>query len=254
MKGIRRKKHYPERPPEMLREGNKHIGRSLWSWSIPAAITCPGMTRACELVCYALQFLFVFTRNFDLHHSQYEWAKTAPVKFATAMIAEIRFKRVKVLRIHVAGDFFSVEYIRAWIRIARSCRGTTFVFYSRSWRVPELVPPLLELAALPNVWAWWSADRESGIARFPVGRWCYLCIEERDEEFIPAGIELVFRHKPRSPRKWIGTVWVCPKEQSVEHGLTCESCRQCFVPGPMPRGKGPERDDARLFGRKQHDE
>ncbi len=47
----------------------------------------------------------------------------------------------------------------------------------------------------------------------------------------------MFRTDTRVPRKWVGPVWICPKEQGIPNGLTCESCRRCFVPGPMPRGR-----------------
>jgi hypothetical protein len=201
------------------------------------------MTIACGLVCYAMGFLFYVRQNLTRHRRQWERAERAPVQFATDIIAEIRWKRVGILRIHVSGDFFSIPYIRAWVRVARACRRVTFLFYTRSWRVPALAPHLVELASLPNVYAWWSEDRDSGRCDLPVGRRCYLCIDQGDEDAVPPDVDLVFRDDTRIPRKWIGSVWVCPKEQGVEHGLTCSTCRRCFVPGPMPRReREPESD------------
>jgi hypothetical protein len=111
--------------------------------------------------------------------------------------------------------------------------------------VPELVSPLLELAALPNVYAWWSEDRDSGASHLPVGRRCFLVVDREDEQLVPSDVDLVFIDNPRRPLKWIGPVWVCPKEQGIDNGITCESCRRCFVPGPMPRGQ--ERATQSLF-------
>jgi hypothetical protein len=223
------------RPPRpMLTEGNAHLGRLIWSFSIPAFSTCPGATFACLAACYALNFLFYVRTTLDLH--QANWERTEkPDEFARALIHEIKGQYVRVLRIHVAGDFFARSYVRAWTRIARSCPGVTFLFYTRSWRVPELVPGLVELATLPNVFAWWSEDRDSGGCNLPAGRRCFLCIEPGDEALVPDSVDLVFRSYSRRPLKWIGPVWVCPKEQGTGAALTCSACRRCFVPGPMPR-------------------
>src|SRR5262249_41381251 len=148
--------------------------------------------------------------------------------------AEIRFKRVLYLRIHVAGDFFGVAYIKAWARIAKSCPRVRFLFYTRSWRVPELLPHLREFAALPNVYAWWSEDRNPGSAGLPVGRRCFLCVDAEDEKLVPPGVELVFRQDTKRVRKWVNGAWVCPKENGTGAGITCSSCMRCLLPGPFP--------------------
>jgi hypothetical protein len=150
------------------------------------------------------------------------------------MTDEIRFKRVISLRIHVAGDFFSVAYIQMWIKIARACPRVKFYFYTRSWRVPELLPPLLELARLGNVFAWWSEDRNSGAAVLPVGRRCFLCVDAADEALVPPGVDLVFREDTKQIKKWVNGVWVCPKENGTKAGITCSACLRCLLPGPFP--------------------
>lgn len=115
----------------MLTAGNNHLGPLIHSFSIPAFSTCPGATFACLLVCYALDFLFYVKTNLTKHKANWERAEE-PVQFAKDMIAEIRWKVVQILRIHVAGDFFGVAYIKAWFKIATSCKRVTFLFYTRS--------------------------------------------------------------------------------------------------------------------------
>src|SRR5437588_319108 len=110
----------PPRP--MLAEANKHIGRALWSFSLPAFATCPRVT---------------------------------------------------------------------------------FLAYTRSWRVDGLAPHLVALGSLPNVYLWWSEDRDSGACHLPGGRRCFLCIEPGDEGLVPEGADLVFRDDTRRPRKWV---------------------------------------------------
>lgn len=235
-----------ERPPgrrDRLQPGNAHVGWLIHTFSLPAFSTCPGSTLACLAGCYALGFLFSVKTTLRSHQANWERALDAPEAFAAEMVAEVRFKLVKYLRIHVARDFFGVAYVRAWTRVARSCPRVKFLFYTRSWRVPEILPHLLELAALPNVYAWWSEDRDTGSAVFPVGRRAFLCVDSADEALVPPGVDLVFRDDTRAVRKWVNGVWVCPKENGTGAGITCSSCMKCLLPGPFPvppgmRGRG----------------
>jgi hypothetical protein len=221
-----------ERKP-MLTQGNAHLGPLIHTFSLPAFSTCPGATFACLLVCYALGFLFYVKANLAKHKANWERAESAPEQFARDMIAEIRWKVVQIVRIHVAGDFFGVAYIRAWIKIARSCKRVKFLFYTRSWRVADLRPHLIELASLPNVYAFWSEDRDTGPSDMPVGRRCFLCVEAEDEALVPPGV-LVFREETKIPRKWINGSWVCAKEQGTGCNATCSSCRRCVISDPFP--------------------
>jgi hypothetical protein len=216
----------------MIYRGNTHLGPLIHTFSLPAFATCPGSTLACLAACYALGNLFRMGPSLRRYQANWENALDEAA-FARSITAEIRWKLVKTLRIHVAGDFFSIAYIRAWIRIAKSCKQTRFLFYTRSWRVAELRPHLIELASLPNVFAWWSEDRDTGPADMPVGRRCFLCVEAADEALVPPGV-LVFREDVKTARKWLNGSWVCPKEQGTGSEVTCSSCLRCLVPGPLP--------------------
>ncbi len=156
------------------------------------------------------------------------------------MIAEIRFRRVKSVRIHVAGDFFSVEYAQAWLAIARRCKTTSFWFYTRAWRAQEICDMLTALASLPNVYAFWSEDRDTGPCDLPFGRRAFLCTTIQDELIVPPGV-LVFRQKTSAVRKFNNGSWVCAKEQGTKTGVTCSICKVCVSRAPMlvaPEGRG----------------
>lgn len=228
------KRKTKEPPPHMLTEGNTHLGRDIWTFSLPAVSTCPGLSLVCLLVCYAMRPRFACGPGLRLHKAN--WARAQePKLFVRQMDLEIKFRRVRLLRIHVAGDFYSPEYVRSWMQVAKKNPSTTFFFYTRSWRAPAIREPLVEFASMANVYAWWSEDAESGPSRMPVGRRCFLAADRGDEVLAPEDIDLIFRDKTRDPLKWVGPAWVCAKEQGVPHGLTCSACRRCFVPGPMPR-------------------
>ena len=239
----------PERKPLLIR-GNMHLGNDFWTFSLPARKSCRlGMTDACEDVCYALDFVFLTPSSRKKHDDNWERAQD-PEEFRADLYAEIRYKRVRRVRIHVAGDFFSVEYAQAWLWVARRCKTTTFLFYTRAWRAPEMRDTLIAFASLPNVHAFWSEDRETCACDFPVGRRAFLCTTIEDELLVPPGV-LVFRQKTKPARKWINGSWVCAKEQGLPTGITCSSCRVCVRPEPLPaepasRGRDGSASEARI--------
>lgn len=48
-----------------------------------------------------------------------------------AIMAQIKANKIKTVRIHVTGDFFSVEYLEMWKRIIASNPGTVFWTYTK---------------------------------------------------------------------------------------------------------------------------
>jgi hypothetical protein len=220
-------------PENLLTRGNRKLGESIHGWSIPAADTCPGRSALCERWCYARLGHFRFgpveerlQRNLD--------AALDP-GFERRLAAEVRRRRVHTLRVHVSGDFFSAEYARKWLRIARRCPRTTFYAYTRSWRVAEVATALEELAAEPNVRLWYSADRATGMPpALPAGvEVAYLQTEAG--ETVPQGVGVVFRLRGlrRERRRRVGLAVICPAETGLPgaEDNTCTSCARCYENG-----------------------
>jgi hypothetical protein len=135
-----------------------------------------------------------------------------------------------VLRIHSSGDFFSEPYAAKWIDILRQSPPVKAYGYTRSWRVPTIVPVLGELARLSNVRLWFSCDVDTGLPQnVPTGvRVAWL--QSDPDEPVPAGVNLVFRPRAlrRRPVKRISLALVCPTEQGRGHDGTCTSCALCW--------------------------
>ncbi len=144
---------------DLLRKGNSKLGRELFTFSIPAGDTCPGKSAACS-ACYALSGHFTrpSVRKFLLRNH----AASLRADFSERMIEEILTKNCKVVRIHVAGDFYSKEYTLKWLQVVRACPSVKFYAYTRSWRVKEILPALRRLARLSNFRLWLSADSDTG--------------------------------------------------------------------------------------------
>ncbi|MAH50750.1 hypothetical protein CMI37_33335 [Candidatus Pacearchaeota archaeon] len=128
--------------------GNRKLGKSpaIASWNIPAGPTCPGATAWCAKYCYAKKIERIYTNSRIAYARNY--GATIPALDA----------RVQYVRIHANGDFYNVNYIQEWTDYARANPGVLFWAYTRSWRVPDLLPSLETVRALPNMQLFASVD------------------------------------------------------------------------------------------------
>lgn len=129
--------------------GNKKIGPSVYTYSrLPGRGvvkgTCPGSTVGCEAICYAKRIAGPVR---SIHSDNSERDDVPPIPDAC-----------RLLRIHVSGDFDTVAYVDAWVSRLEARPDVTAWAYTRSWRVPSLVPALERLRALPNMQLFASMD------------------------------------------------------------------------------------------------
>lgn len=223
----------------MLTPGNSKLGgRRIWGFTLPSAApgTCPGMSPTCSAHCYAR----AVERYRPAVAARYRRNLRATRRrdFVRRVVAFLVAHRVKVVRVHVGGDFGSARYGRKWLAIMCRSPHVRFYFYTRSWRVPAIKVVIDEMAALPNCAAWYSCDRDTGVPTdVPPGvRLAWLSVAADD--LPPAGIDLVFRvrplrHHPTAP----GGPPVCPAEDGVPRSrrVTCDVCGRCWHSAPAIR-------------------
>lgn len=223
----------------MLYRGNRKLGRHhIWSFSLPSGSqsTCPGASTTCEMHCYARGFeryrpaaVARYRRNLRLSRRR---------DFTRRVRAFLVAFAVRVVRIHVGGDFASARYARKWLRIMARSPQVRFYFYTRSWRVPVTKPVIDQMASLPNCRAWYSCDRDTGLpADVPAGvriAWLQTALDDLP----PTPVHLVFRVRSlRSAPPPAGGLFVCPAEDGVPRTppVTCERCGYCWRPPPTGR-------------------
>ncbi len=199
--------------------------------------TCPGESAICSQLCYAARGFFVMPTVARSHARNRDFSRTE--EFVPWMTAQLQAHFVRVLRIHVAGDFYDAPYVAKWLTIAEQSRRTIFYAYTRSWRDEEILPGLIALSRLPNVNLWFSQDRQTGEAPLISGvRRCYLAVDDADARTAPPSCDLVFRDRPPSVMKYANSVLVCPVENGVHTGRfhhTCSSCGICWDKQRLPR-------------------
>lgn len=182
-----------------LSAGNSKLGRGIKSFSrTPSKVNCVGQTTACSKVCYIEKALKMYpsvrrlyARNDALTPEQIESQDLGGVK---------------VVRMHVAADFHIPAYTLAWRRLAKRFPQVRFYGYTRSWRIPNMLPSLLALKALPNVQLFASIDEETGLA--PAG-WQFAMMGQLAGHNAPGSIQ-------------------CPNQTGKV--ADCTSCKLCFNP------------------------
>lgn len=222
----------------MLTRGNHKLGRRrIWGFSLPSGPggTCAGMTAACAGDCYAVAFAryrpvaaVAYRRNLALARRR---------DFVRRVRAFLIAHAVRIVRVHVGGDFFAACYARKWLRIMRRSPRVRFYFYTRSWRVPAIKTVIDQMAGLPNCRAWYSTDRDTGVpADVPPGvRVAWLMTEPTD--LPPPGTDLVFRVRRLRPIAPTFGACVCPAEDGIPRPrpVTCERCGICWRSNPDGR-------------------
>lgn len=114
----------------------------IYGWTLPAHWvtlsdgskfnTCPN-AGACAAFCYAKNGTYKFKNVLKAHTDKLELVLNDLERFKTLMNAELsktKYKN-KYIRIHDAGDFFSKEYAKAWIEIAKQNQNANFYSYTK---------------------------------------------------------------------------------------------------------------------------
>ena len=131
---------------------------------------CPFRSSGCEAICYATKGNHVFPSVIESRKRSYEVTKRDD--FTEVIIYTIRTEKqskrykdaVMLIRIHESGDFYSLQYLRKWLRAWNAFTaddGVRFVFYTKSFRFflmlndeeKAIVNRLLKLGTLAINWS-----------------------------------------------------------------------------------------------------
>ncbi|KKL92974.1 hypothetical protein LCGC14_1879330 [marine sediment metagenome] len=109
--------------------------------------TCPGSTVECESFCYS--------KRIKDNGPVWDWMKENTERGDVVPPVP---KDARLVRIHISGDFDTEKYILSWTARIAQRPDVEFFAYTRSWRVPELLPHLEGLRSLPNIQLFASVD------------------------------------------------------------------------------------------------
>lgn len=223
----------------MLTPGNGKLGKDLiWGFALPSGVpeVCVGMTPTCQTHCYAIRYAQYRASAQAKYQKNLELSRLPD--FAQRMKYDILNKAVHVVRIHTGGEFYSVRYVRQWLKVIAWLPQVRFFCYTRSWRIPALKRVIDKMAAFANARLWYSCDRDAGIpSQVPSAvRLCWLMTYP--EDLPPQQVDLVFRIRKLRliPLAQLTGMRVCPDENGKHYPRPphCESCGTCWRPLPSP--------------------
>jgi len=118
---------------KLLQDGNDKLASSIGNFSITPVLSCRNCAD-CKDTCYARSPYEMRDNVKNRWDYNFQLARTSTGRqeLKNRLIGEItRSKAKTAIRIHVAGDFFSQEYIDMWTEIATACPGMTFYSYTK---------------------------------------------------------------------------------------------------------------------------
>lgn len=191
--------------------------------------SCTHATEYCFKICYAgkLENLFKgvgaqMLANWEaLKDSTYEDMLMMLEPLIAKFVVESRKRNAEMIyRIHWDGDFFSADYIRAWVTIAREYSMVHFWVYTRS----PLAVKILSEANLPNLSLYFSADPKNEALAHALHRTYGVRIAAVHETFAQSQA-LVERITGKVGAK-------CPEQTGQiklisTSGSACATCRLC---------------------------
>ena len=114
-----------------LANSNSKLGKSIWSFDLPAVKTCPNCDD-CKDTCYALKAERMYKQTRNYRQVNYELALNHIKVLEQLINRQINEKKIKYVRIHSSGDFFSYEYFLMWCRIAKANPDVRFFTYTKT--------------------------------------------------------------------------------------------------------------------------
>ena len=130
------------RSKKLLTQNSELKPDGIYNWSLPAfAIkltngsnfnVCP-QAGACANFCYARNGTYLFRNVRQRHIANLEYVLEEPEAWFAQMLEEVQKPRMrgKHIRIHDSGDFFSEDYLRLWLKIARLTPDVNFYCYTK---------------------------------------------------------------------------------------------------------------------------
>lgn len=115
---------------ELLKRGNHKLSSKQGVWTLPRS-TCIG-AGICAKFCYAKKM-----ENMPNVRISRAWKleQTKGSDFKSRIIAEIRKRKFKVIRIHESGDYYCQAYVDTWKDIARSIPEITFYSFTKAFQL-----------------------------------------------------------------------------------------------------------------------
>ena len=123
-----------------LKNANKKLGKNIYAFDLPAVVSCPN-SDICFKSCYANKGSYIWKSAKNSNTFNFAIALNDLKYLQKELIKEIIKKKIKVIRIHSSGDFFSKEYFLMWCNIAKHFEDLNIFTYSKAPQIKNLKIP-----------------------------------------------------------------------------------------------------------------
>ena len=209
-------------------------------FSLPAIReVCTYATPTCWRGCYAKRGRMGFPTPQQAFMANYRALARArtPERMAELLIELLDWMRFGIFRIHVSGEFFSLDYAEAWRLTCAEYEDAQFWSYTRSRESAVLTV----LADVPNLRILLSCDRDNWEEMLAVsddfpgfGLTYYTVAETPPEAVYARGAEVpkgkalgLIVFPDRSVRRALALPGTCPTEVAVKPWPKIQACVRC---------------------------
>lgn len=135
-----------DRPARLLTQNAELRRIGAWNWTLPAwavklpdgrnVNVCPS-AGVCAKACYALAGTYRFRNVRARHEANLRYVLDDLPGWRAQMTAEVAHRRHQGghVRVHDAGDFFSADYLAAWLDVMRATPRVGFYAYTKEVRL-----------------------------------------------------------------------------------------------------------------------
>jgi hypothetical protein len=110
-----------------LRSTNRKLYNTL-IFDLPAIISCLNC-KDCKTTCYAKKAEYLYKNVYTFRMENFKLSKTK--EFENIINKELENTKLKTIRIHSSGDFYSQSYIDKWTRIMKKHKDKQFYAYTK---------------------------------------------------------------------------------------------------------------------------
>lgn len=115
--------------PKRLTSGNGKLHKML-VFDLPAVLSCNNCA-SCKNTCYAIQQQLQYSDCRVFRNTNFHMANFNLNELQSLIEAQLQSTKLKVVRIHSSGDFFSQQYIDMWIKVISKFKDINFYAYTK---------------------------------------------------------------------------------------------------------------------------
>ena len=123
-----------------LKNSNSKLGKNIYAFDLPAVVSCPDY-KECFKTCYANKGTYIWKAAKQSNTFNYAIALHDIKYLQNELINEIIKKKIKNIRIHSSGDFFSKKYFLMWVNIANRFQELNIFTYSKAPQIKNFTLP-----------------------------------------------------------------------------------------------------------------